>query len=124
MAAYGDSTSSTTAGAAPSRKEVQCTFRLMNILFSDEFAGEFATIGNVANRESLDSGKGGNNQLFWERVQDAFVEPNNNDYDRLYFTDDKDGVFAAQSHINPAQIVEHSWLEETKGDVENSECRL
>jgi hypothetical protein len=98
------------AGVSPStRKEVQCTFRLMNILFSDEFAGDFATLGDVASRESLDSGKGGNNQLFWERVQDAFAEPDNNDYNCLYFTDDKDGVFAAQGHINPAQIIEHDW---------------
>jgi hypothetical protein len=27
------------------RKEVQCAFRLINILFSDEFASDFATIG-------------------------------------------------------------------------------
>jgi hypothetical protein len=90
-----------------SRKEVQCTFRLMNILFSDEFACEFATLGDVANRATLDTGKGGSNQLFWERVQDAFTEPNNDNYDRLYFIDDD--VFAAQGHINPSQIVEHDW---------------
>jgi hypothetical protein len=115
MAAYGDpstaprsGTTTSTGSAPPARKEVQCTFRLMNILFSDEFAGEFATIGNVATRESLDSEKG-NNQLFWECVQDAFVEPDNNNYDRLYFTDDTDGVFAAQGHINPGHIVEHNW---------------
>jgi hypothetical protein len=44
------------------RKEVQCAFRLINILFSDEFA----TIGNVANREILDSGKAGNEMHFVE----------------------------------------------------------
>jgi hypothetical protein len=105
MASYDDHTTTTTTGAAPKRKEVQCTFRLMNILFSDEFAFDFATIGNVASKQSLDSGKAGNNQEFWERVKDAFVEPNNDVYDRLYFTDDD--VFAVQSHINPSRIVDH-----------------
>jgi hypothetical protein len=32
------------------RKEVQCAFRLINILFSDEFASDFATIGNVVSK--------------------------------------------------------------------------
>jgi hypothetical protein len=108
-AAYESKTTTPASGTSASRKEVQCTFRLMNILFSDEFAGEFATLGNVASRATLDSGKGGNNQLFWERVQDVFTEPDNSDYDRLYFTEDADGVFAAQSHINPANIIEHDW---------------
>jgi hypothetical protein len=79
----------------------------MNILFSDDFASDFASLGNVASKESLDSGKAGNNQAFWERVKDAFMEPNNDDYDRLFFMDDD--VFAAQSHINPSRIVNHDW---------------
>jgi hypothetical protein len=37
----------------------------MNILFSDDFASDFASLGNVASKESLDSGKAGNNQAFW-----------------------------------------------------------
>ena len=41
-------------------------FDFINILFSDEFASDFATIGNVANREILDSGKAGNEMHFVE----------------------------------------------------------
>jgi hypothetical protein len=52
------------------RKEVQCAFRLINILFLMNLHTDFAT---VANREILDSGKAGNKMHFWEQVQDAFV---------------------------------------------------
>lgn len=44
------------------------------ILFlSNEFASDFAPVGNVANQEVLDSGKAGNEMDFWEKVQDALV---------------------------------------------------
>ena len=39
------------------RKQIQCPFRLLNILFSDEFAADFADLGNIATRQLLDSGK-------------------------------------------------------------------
>ena len=32
----------------PPRKQVQCPFWLVNVLFSDEFAEDFSTLGNVA----------------------------------------------------------------------------
>jgi hypothetical protein len=106
--AYDDSqtagtTSATSCCVVPktTRKEVQCTFWLMKILFSGEFAWEFATLGDVANRVRLESG----GKLFWERVQNAFIEPNNDIYNHLYFTDDD--VFAAQGHMNPSQIINH-----------------
>jgi hypothetical protein len=93
---------------APSktRKEVQCTFRLMNILFSDKFADDFATLGNIANRALLDTGKAGNDEHFWIRVKEAFSEPHPN-YDYLDFL--SDDVLAAQDHIDPGKIVDHDW---------------
>ncbi len=62
------------------------------ILFSDNFADDFATLGNIAaNRALLDTGKVGNDELFWIRVKEAFSEPNPI-YDVLdYLSDD---VFA------------------------------
>ena len=74
------------------RKEVQCACRLINILFSDEFASDFASdfasIGNVANREILDSGKARNKIHFWEQVQDAFVGlTDNENCNQLQFVD-------------------------------------
>ena len=90
------------------RKEVQCAFRLINILFSDEFAADFATIGNVANRALLDSGKAGNDMYFWEKVQAAFVDSENEFYNQLQFVDDAE-VFDSMQHINPGNIVFHDW---------------
>jgi len=58
--------------SSPTRKEPQCPFRLLNILFSDRFAEGFSQLGNVASHSKLDTGKAANNQLFWEGVQEAF----------------------------------------------------
>jgi hypothetical protein len=88
------------------RKEVQCSFRLINILFSDDFAGDFATLGNIANRHVLDTGMAGNDEHFWVGVQRAFVQPNDL-FDQLGFS--SDDIIAAQDHIDPGKIVEHDW---------------
>ena len=63
---------STTAAAKP-RKEPQCSYRLLNIIFSDEFAEKFACLGDVASCGLLDQGKAGNDQCFWQEIQEAFV---------------------------------------------------
>jgi hypothetical protein len=77
-------------------------------LFSDEFAADFATIGNVANRALLDSGKAGNDMYFWEKVQAAFVDSKNEFYNQLQFVDDAE-MFDSMQHINPGNIVFHDW---------------
>ena len=81
----------------------------MSILFSDEFAGDFASLGNVANRQLLDTGRAGNDEHFWVQVQHAFTDPDepNDKFDTLHFT--SDDVFAAQDHIDPSKIVAHDW---------------
>ena len=96
-----------TGGATRPRREGQCAFRLMNLLFSDAFAAEFACIGNVATREMLDTGKASNDKHFWEKVEVAFMEPND-EYGRLNFQDCAD-IFASQDHIDPSIIVKHDW---------------
>ena len=90
----------------PNRKEVQCPFRLMNLLFSDEFAGDFASLGDVASRQLLDTGKAGNDEHFWVKVRLSFVVPHPV-YDVLAFWDDD--VFLAADHIDPGKIVNHDW---------------
>ena len=52
----------------PPRKEPQCPYRLLNILFSDRFSEGLAQLWNVADWFELDAGKASNNQLFWESV--------------------------------------------------------
>jgi hypothetical protein len=88
------------------RKQVQCSFRLINILFSDGFASDFAHIGDTVARLVIDSGKAANDEHFWARVQCAFLEANDH-YDELKFIDDD--VFSGIDHINPAIIVPHDW---------------
>jgi hypothetical protein len=56
----------------------------------------------------LDSGKAGNDMHFWERVQQAFVNPGNELYNQLQFVDNED-LFDLMPHINPGNIVFHDW---------------
>jgi hypothetical protein len=87
------------------RKEVQCPYRLMNILFSDDFVEDFSTIGNGANRRLLDTGKAGNEEHFWRKVKDAYMI-SKADYNVLQFREDD--VFASEN-IYPGKIVAHEW---------------
>ena len=66
---YGDGSNTST------RKQRQCPYRLLNILFSDEFAGDFSGVGDTPTRAELDSGDARNNRGFWIRVQAALKEP-------------------------------------------------
>ena len=87
------------------RKEPQCSFRLLKILFTDEFSTKFAKLGDAATRYQLDTGKTGNDQYFWEEVCQAFQESNDS-YDTLLFQEDD--VFASLD-VEMSVIVNHSW---------------
>ena len=54
------------------RKEPQCAFRLLNILFTDEFSSKITKLGDAANRYQLDTGKSGNDQYFLKEVWQVF----------------------------------------------------
>lgn len=88
------------------RKQIQCPFRLLNILFSDEFAERFQCLGNVATREMLDTGKAKHDEHFWSQVRIAFVS-NNDSYDNLLFKTDKH--FFDRDDIDCSKIVPHGW---------------
>ena len=88
------------------RKQIQCPFRLMNVIFSDDFIEDFTKLGDASSRQQLDAGKAGKQQHFWERLSVAFAEPMDA-YGRLYFLDDD--VMAENDHINPSKIVRHDW---------------
>mmetsp|Transcript_32321 Transcript_32321/g.49417 ORF Transcript_32321/g.49417 Transcript_32321/m.49417 type:complete len:152 (+) Transcript_32321:171-626(+) len=62
--------------ATKPRKEAQCSYRLLNIMFSNEFAGKVAVLGDVATRNLLDTGKAGKDEHCWEEVHEAFIRPN------------------------------------------------
>jgi len=87
----------------PTRKEPQCPYRLLNVLFSDMFCEGLAQLGDVADRFELDTGKASNNQLFWEGVQEAFTSPSEL-IDNLHFDNE---VLSDLPHINFKWIVQH-----------------
>ena len=89
------------------RKEVQCVYRLMNLLFSDGFATDFGNIGKTASKALLDTGTAGNDQHFWIKVQKAFVDDTNIEFGEFDFQSDE--VFAGLDHIDPSRIVKHDW---------------
>ena len=80
----------------------------MNILFSDKFCEEFAQLGNVASRATLDTGKAGNDCHFWEKVQVEYQVNDNPLYNTLQFTD-VDVFEAQQDLIDPSTILGHDW---------------
>lgn len=51
----------------PSRKQIQCPFRLLNIIFSDHFADRFASLADQRSRADLDAAISAET-LFWEEV--------------------------------------------------------
>lgn len=75
-------------------------------LFSDEIVEDFAMLGNVANRQVLDSGKAGNQEHFWECVAAAFVTEDEA-FGTLNFVEDE--AMAIHGHIDPRKIVPHNW---------------
>jgi hypothetical protein len=77
------------------RKETQCPYQLMNILFSDKFTEEFGTLGNTANCSTLDTGKAAYDKLFWARVREAYAL-NKVEYN-------------TKRTINPSKIDLHDW---------------
>jgi len=89
----------------PTRKEPQCPYRLLNVLFSDMFCEVLSQLRNVADRFDLNTDKASNNQLFWEGIQEAFTSPSEL-IDDLHFDDE---VLSELHHINFKRIVLHDW---------------
>ncbi len=48
----------------------------MSVLFSDNFAGDFVNLGNMASRRLVDTGTVANSEHFWVKVETAFVQSN------------------------------------------------
>lgn len=89
------------------RKTIHCPFCLLNILFSDDYADLFSTLGDKPTRLELDEGGNvGNNEKFWKSVANDFVDDNNNNnYNLLLFNNPA----LEGKGINPSKIVRHDW---------------
>ncbi len=88
------------------RKQIQCPFRLMDVVFPDQFVEDFVSLRNVSSRQLLDSGRASNEQHFWEHVALAFAEPEDT-YGMLHFLDDD--IMEDHWHIDHSKIVLHDW---------------
>ncbi|KAE8909432.1 hypothetical protein PF005_g9965 [Phytophthora fragariae] len=90
----------------PLRKQPQCPFRLLNIVFSDAFAARLDHLGDKRTRSELDSGVSVQ-QRFWEDVHRAFVSAFVEAYGTLAFKDKH--IAIGRSSIDPSIIVLHDW---------------
>ncbi len=106
MMAYTESKMPANEEEKGHRKQIQCPFCLMNIIFSDKFVEDFAMLGNIASRQLIDTGKASNQQHFWERVTLAFLEAKDTCGILHFAADDLIGI---QWHIDPSKIVPHDW---------------
>lgn len=83
-------------------KTRNCTFRLLNVLFSDEMSPKLEQLGARKKKEILDSGLAANDEYFWQEVMEKYQEVNE-EYDELAHTD---SMFAG---IDPSVKLPHSW---------------
>eukprot|EP00918_Siedleckia_nematoides_P030225 GHVU01065361.1.p1 GENE.GHVU01065361.1~~GHVU01065361.1.p1 ORF type:complete len:437 (+),score=85.02 GHVU01065361.1:275-1585(+) len=90
--------------AEGSRKGIQCTFRLLNVLFSDRFAYQLGTLGDTASRQELDGGQAANDELFWRDVRSSFVSEDS-EFGTLQFSDN---IFTARG-MDLNVIIPHEW---------------
>jgi hypothetical protein len=83
-------------------KTRNCTFRLLNVLFSDKMSPKLEQLGARKKKEILDSGLAANDEYFWQEVMEKYQEVNE-EYDELAHTD---SMFAG---IDPSVKLPHSW---------------
>jgi hypothetical protein len=83
-------------------KTPNCDFRLLNILFNDEYAERFQATGATMSREELDAQNGASEVTFWDLVSEAYNNREDDRFDQILFDSPK---FIG---INPKLFVNHS----------------
>jgi hypothetical protein len=99
-----DSVQSGPSSDIVSDKEIQCSFRLLNILFSDKVAENFASLGNPLTKQALDAPVS-RDILFWQSVQHRFVDDSIAGIGRLQFSHPQLNM----QNIDPSKIMHHDW---------------
>ncbi|KAE9271047.1 hypothetical protein PR003_g30631 [Phytophthora rubi] len=85
-------------------KQVQCPFRLLNILFSDTFAERFSRLGDTSTRQDLDA-RVSKRTVFWSDVREYFIGTSDEHIGKLQFSH-----FALdEMDIDPSVVVPHGW---------------
>jgi hypothetical protein len=89
------------AAKAPAKTK-NCTFRLINVLFSDEISAKFISLGEKKSKNVLDSGLAGFDEYFWQYV--SVQHPSTRSaFDDLAFYD------KMLEGIDPSIKLNHSW---------------
>ena len=88
------------------RKQPQCSFCLLNVLFSDQIKKQFAELGNPHDRETIDVGLAAFNKGFWENVTEECLNPKR--HCKLDFLDNPH-MKRESKNINPGKILNHDW---------------
>jgi hypothetical protein len=89
------------AAKAPAKTK-NCTFRLINVLFSDEISAKFISLGEKKSKNVLDSGLAGFDEYFWQYV--SVQHPSTRSaFDDLAFYD------KMLEGIDPSIKLSHSW---------------
>lgn len=87
------------------RKTIHTVFRLLNILFSDEFAENFHQLGDRPSRSELDRNSNTSlSETFWKSVVPAFTTIGSNYNDVLFY----DEIILAEN-VNPALTQQLDW---------------
>ena len=81
--------------------------RLINILFSGEFAESFSAMGDSAKRNAINANEAGNNEGFWINIQKALATlSKDDDCNKSFF---KDNEHLVNTGFNPQNTEQHSW---------------
>ena len=88
------------------RKQPQCSFCLLNVLFSDAIVDDFANLGDPNERDVIDVGLAAFDQHFWEKVRHEFIHRLG--HGELQFTENKH-ISKVANTINPGKILQHPW---------------
>ncbi len=84
-------------------KTRNCSFWLINVLFSDEMSPKFEKVGEWKDKELIDSGLLSNDEFFWQEVSERYQE-SCEDFDQLAF---EHPMFA---NVDPSIRLEHNWM--------------
>ncbi|KAL4172386.1 hypothetical protein KRP22_007554 [Phytophthora ramorum] len=80
----------TTGTNAVSKRTKHCPYRLINFLFSDEFATRYSQTGDTASRAALDSKQTNAKSNFWQEVRESYVHifPKTHERNLVMFDDE------------------------------------
>jgi hypothetical protein len=82
-------------------KTPNCDFRLLNVLFDDDYAKLFEGTGATMTRDELDAQNGATEVTFWDLIAHAYNDKDDDKFDNILFNSPK---FVG---INPELFVNH-----------------